>query len=460
MMKKIFLFLFVFSLNANFADAQQTEPFQKGDRIAFTGNSITDGGHYHSYIWLYYMTRFPERKIQIFNAGIGGDATREMARRFDLDVLSRKPNRIFLTFGMNDSGYFEYLQDNADAFAKERVRVSLENYKVIEKKMQALSGVKNVLMTSSPYDETTKGRGNFFPNKSRTMLEIAAFQEKSAKENNWGFIDLNRSMTALNLEGQKQDSTFTLCGGDRIHPDNDGHLVMAYFILKSQGLAGREVADVQIDAARAAVEKSGNCSITNLKAGGSGVSFDYLARSLPFPVDTVARGWGGKKNASDALKIIPFTEEMNREMLSIKGLKQGSYLLTIDGTEIGKWTAADLDKGINLALEVKTPQYRQAADIMALNEKRWEIERQFRTYSAIQFNFFMERGLLYADDERALDTLRKYAHQNPFFGVEFYQTARFKQVRDGWEKQMNELVNIIYSINKPRKHRIEVLPVE
>lgn len=440
--------------------AQQTEPFRKGDRIVFTGNSITDGGHYHSYIWLYYMTRFPENKIQIFNAGIGGDAAREMERRFDLDVLSRKPNRIFLTFGMNDSGYFEYLQDNADAFAKERVRISLENYKRIEKKMQALSGVKNVLMTSSPYDETTKGRGNLFPNKSKTMLEIAAFQERSAKENNWGFIDLNRSMTALNLEGQKKDSTFTLCGGDRIHPDNDGHLVMAYFILKSQGLAGKEVADVQVNAARASVEKSENCSVTNLVARDNKVGFDYLARSLPFPVDTVARGWGGKKSAADALSIIPFTEEMNREILSVKGLKPGDYRLTIDGTEIGKWTAAELGEGINLALEVKTPQYRQAADIMALNEKRWEIERRLRTYSAIQFNFFLERGLLYADDQRAVDTLRKYAHQNPFFGVEFYQTARFKQVRDSWQKEMDALVDIMYTINKPRKHRIEVSAVE
>ncbi len=459
-MKKICLLFFVLTAFTTLSTAQQTEPFRKGDRIVFMGNSITDGGHYHSYIWLYYMTRFPQERIQVFNAGIGGDATREMARRFDLDVLSHKPNRIFLTFGMNDSGYFEYLQDNADAFAKERVCISLENYKLIEKKMQALGGVKNVLMTSAPYDETTRGRGNLFPNKSRTMLEIAAFQEQSAKKNNWGFIDMNRSMTALNLEGQKTDSTFTLCGGDRIHPDNDGHLVMAYFILKSQGLAGREVADVQINAARASVEKSGNSSVTSLTARNNRVSFDYLARALPFPVDTMSRGWGGKKSAADALTIIPFTEDMNREMLTVKGLKAGDYLLTIDGVAIGTWTAADLNQGINLALEVKTPQYRQAADIMALNEKRWEIERRLRTYNAIQFNFFMDRGQLFADDEQAVDTLRKYAHQNPFFGVEFYQTARFKQVRDSWEREMDELVNIIYSINKPRKHRMELIPVE
>lgn len=53
--------------------AQTISPFQEGDRAVFLGNSITDGGHYHSYIWLYYMTRFPEMKLTILNAGIGGN---------------------------------------------------------------------------------------------------------------------------------------------------------------------------------------------------------------------------------------------------------------------------------------------------------------------------------------------------------------------------------------------------
>ena len=36
--------------------------------------------------------------------------------------------------------------------------------------------------------------------------------------------------------------------GDRIHPDNHGNMLMAYFFLKSQGLAGKPVAKVDIDA--------------------------------------------------------------------------------------------------------------------------------------------------------------------------------------------------------------------
>ncbi|MES2810323.1 MAG: hypothetical protein V4619_16940, partial [Bacteroidota bacterium] len=66
--------------------AQKIAPFKAGDRIAFVGNSITDGGHYHSYIWLYYMTRFPNMRITCFNAGIGGDVVGQINNRFEEDV--------------------------------------------------------------------------------------------------------------------------------------------------------------------------------------------------------------------------------------------------------------------------------------------------------------------------------------------------------------------------------------
>ena len=59
-MKRIFLSaLMVSIIGFATAAAQTITPFQKGDRVAIVGNSITDGGHYHSYIWLYYMTHFP-----------------------------------------------------------------------------------------------------------------------------------------------------------------------------------------------------------------------------------------------------------------------------------------------------------------------------------------------------------------------------------------------------------------
>ena len=66
-------------------------------------------------------------------------------------------------------------------------------------------------------------------------------------------------------------------------------MVMAYLYLKAQGFAGREVADVQIDAANAKVLKAGNCEITGLRRNGREISFDYLAEALPYPLDVYKR---------------------------------------------------------------------------------------------------------------------------------------------------------------------------
>ena len=67
-------------------------------------------------------------------------------------------------------------------------------------------------------------------------------QAEVAQKRGWGFVNFNTVMCELNKEIQQSDSTATFCGGDRIHPDKDGHMVMAYLFLKAQGLAGKEVA--------------------------------------------------------------------------------------------------------------------------------------------------------------------------------------------------------------------------
>ena len=66
-------------INCDYLQAQTTIPrFEEGERVVFVGNSITHGGHYHSFIWLYYMTRFPDKPITIMNAGIGGESAWDM----------------------------------------------------------------------------------------------------------------------------------------------------------------------------------------------------------------------------------------------------------------------------------------------------------------------------------------------------------------------------------------------
>jgi lysophospholipase L1-like esterase len=444
------------SLFINFpAFAQQVAPFQEGDRAVFLGNSITDGGHYHSYIWLYYMTRFPDNPVTVLNAGVGGDRVQEMVKRLDEDVFSKRPTVLMVTFGMNDSGYFEYNGDNAEQYGKDRLEECHTNYLQLEKRLQALPNVRIVMIGGSPYDQTAQFENTAFRKKNDVMLQITDFQEASAKKNNWEFVDFNRPMTEMNLEGQKTDPAFTLCGGDRVHPDNDGHMVMAYLFLKAQGFAGREVADMQIDAAKKKIIQAKYCRLSGLKVSPTTVSFDYLAESLPYPLDPIARGWGQKNSQREAMKIVPFMEEMNQELLKVDGLK-GTYRLSIDDITIGEWSAAQLAAGINLAAEYKTPQYKQALAVMYLNEERWDIERRFRDEAWMQFNFFQPRGLLYTYNDEAVRLFNEKAPNDGWLAAktDLLGKAFHPEVREAWQQQMDLLRDKIYTINKPVVRKI------
>src|ERR1700743_3010909 len=122
---------------ATAVNAQTIPAFKAGERVAFLGNSITDGGHYHAYIWMYYMTHFPDMRITCYNVGIGGDNVKQMSDRFEAEVLPKKPTVMTLTWGMNDSGYFEWYKADAKTnYAKWSVDSAEARYALFDKKLK------------------------------------------------------------------------------------------------------------------------------------------------------------------------------------------------------------------------------------------------------------------------------------------------------------------------------------
>ncbi|RYY34720.1 MAG: hypothetical protein EOP46_12485 [Sphingobacteriaceae bacterium] len=456
--KKLLAVIAISLCFAKTISAQTATPFKEGDRVVFLGNSITDGGHYHSYIWLYYMTHFPNMRVTFVNAGIGGDNVLQMGTRLEDDVLSKKPSVLTFTWGMNDTGYFEWFDKNAQENMKKRLAKSYESYNATADKLAQRNDIRKILIFGSPYDSTTKSNPkNFYAGKAGAFAKVIEFQEQSAKDRKWESVDFYHPMLAINKKGQQTDSLFSLTPGDRIHPDNDGHMVMAYLFLKAQGLAGKPVADVAINGNK--VEKSENAAVTNVISNNTGVSFNYLANSLPYAVDTIPHFWGNKKSQAEGLKYVPFTQEFNREMLTVKGLKKGNYKLLIDGQEIGVWDAKQLAAGLNLAEQTWTPQYQQALQIAIMNEERLDIELRFRKYAYIQFDLLKEKGKLFSDDKAALDTVNKYSKNNPFINGnrENYTHAQYKGVRDAWQRQLDVISDEIYKVNKPLKRKIELV---
>ena len=65
-----------------------------------------------------------------------------------------------------------------------------------------------------------------------------------------------------------------------------------------------------------------------------------------------------------------------------------------------------MEDGINLADYPNTPQYQQAMKIMYLNEERFEVENVSENICGQNISFFEKEGLLFADNEKAINKLR------------------------------------------------------
>ncbi|MHB8206412.1 SGNH/GDSL hydrolase family protein [Mucilaginibacter sp.] len=461
MHRKIYLQLLFLFLFFNSYSQSKVQPFVKGDRVVFMGNSITDGGHYHSYIWLYYMTHFPNMRIECFNAGIGGDVSKQMLERIDNEVFAKKTTVMTLTFGMNDTGYQLFPVAKADSLYQLKINTSLTSFKQIAALLKQHPEIKKIMIGSPPYDETSKIKTTPLLGKNKAMLLIVNAEKLTAKDNNWGFIDFNEPMMLINKREQQIDSLFTMERPDRIHPTNDGQMVMAYLFLNAQGLAGSKVADISVDTKNGRIDKQENCKLTGVAVNNSGIQFNYLANSLPYPLDTILGGFGRpQRTQAQALQLVPFTDDYNQELLQVKGLNKANiYILRIDNKIVGQWDGNAFEKGINLALITATPQYQQALAIMHLNEERWEIERRLREYYWIHYSILKPKGMLFNDSEATMDSLQKYAKKDFFVAatIPTYQKARFKSVRDAWQKEMDLLTDQIYLINKPVEHHFEII---
>lgn len=439
--------------------AQQIKPFKSGDRVAFVGNSITDGGHYHSYIWLYYMTRFPDQKMWMGNFGIGGDTNVEILKRLQGDVLDKQPTVITFTFGMNDSGYQEHNSDTAKVFADHKVATAIDLYHKIETKLLAFPSARIVQIGTSPYDQTARLEGFLWQNKNDAIVRMIDAQRASAAKNGWEFIDFNEPMVQLNTEKQATDSAFTICGKDRIHPDNDGHMYMTYLFLKAQGMEGKPVARVSVDAKKGETLVSENCRISNLVRNKTELSFDYLANALPYPLDTIARGGGFTRPQSLIKQLVPrFQELYNNEQLCVKGLK-GSYALLIDETVIDTLSAEALSTGVNLSDYCNTPQYQQALKIMTLNEDRWDMERRIRDWAWVKYDYFLLKGMPDPTTKEAEQRFIKDKKDNWWLAsrTDIYNKMKHDEIVLACENYIRSLVDSMYKLNKPITHRVRLI---
>ena len=333
--------------------------FRTGDRWSVVGDSITHHGSYYAWIYLYELTRFPNRELTVENCGISGDSAAGAVQRYAWDIQPTRPTVASVMLGMNDVDRDAYADGPATPDLLRRRDVALANYRQsLEQLVRQLQRdhARVLLVTPSPFDELLAGASQpNHPGVSAALAGCARFMRELAERTGAAVIDVQGAMLALNARIHAHDPGCTLIGPDRVHPGIPGHFVMAYLFLRAQH-APATVARLAVDASTSSAAPA-NAKITGLVAEETTLEFDCLEDALPYPVPEEAR---------PALDWVPFEAELNQEILQVSGLKPGRYALSIDGEDAGCFPAAALQAGINLAELASTPQLRQAREVLSL----------------------------------------------------------------------------------------------
>ncbi len=430
------------------AQPTSARQFRSGDSVCMVGDSITHGGSYHKYIYLFYATRFPDVKFDIYNCGIGGDTSWGIQSRVDSDILIHKPTISSIMLGMNDINIWLY---NGDKTKPEDIAKQNELIEKYAKNMDTLAsrlkeaGSELIFITPSIYDDTAKLQGHSCTGANEGLGKCAEKVRALAKKYNAPVVDFYAPMKTINLAQQKTNSEFTLVGGDRVHPGDVGHFVMAYEFLKAQKMP-LLVNKVIIDAGMPKKVKVENTEICFIKITDDTIKFKLHDRALPFPVEN---------NAKKALELVPFMAEMNQQILQIKNRPAGNYEILIDDQIVDTASSKQLAVGINLAENVNTPMYKQALEVADLNNQRWRKEKDI-IRNIIAKEFYAAKAGIDVNNFKAMKTylladLEKHKGKESYSwvksGVDSY--IENKPNMDKVQKEIAELTAAIYEKNKP-----------
>ncbi len=449
------LFLAFFTFSALCARAQEPV-FKTGDRICFVGNSITYNGGFFHQIALYYATHYPELKLDIINCGVPGNVAGQVIARMDSDVLVNKPTVAVVKLGMNDVDKTLYTAQAAGqpGIAQKRQQaldIYRKNYEIIINTLLKYK-CRVILQTPTIYDETAALADVKLPGRNGALKICAGYVKGFGAKYGLKVVDYWTLMLEVNKKYQAADSTRTIIGPDRVHPGAIGHFIMGYEFLRSTE-EKPIISSVVLDANHRTAPLVISGAISAVKLNITGASFDLKENALPFPV---------ARDAQPALALVPFTKVLNQETLKVTNLMTGAYSLRIDGTPIGLFSNEQIAVGINLSEYPLTPQNVQAAKILTLFQRYWQLEAKVRYIKALEAGRMNARNYSAAGAEEFFKTrlagvkdTASATYKNLISFQKDYMPVKRQQAE--MMAKMQELHNTIYIENKPTNHHFELI---
>ncbi len=210
-------------------DLENATRIQKPKRIVFFGDSITAFRGELNVASMRLAKEFPD--VEMINAGVGGHNTNDGRSRFQRDVLDKKPDVVFFSFGTNDAAIDTWKQETEPRIDLDTYLANLLYFAQEIRKIGAIP----VFFTPPPMFMTEKLAGyyNFEPyisNGFNFVLEryIPAAKALLAKENVVVF-----DIYSLFMEkGKESPDGFNSLLLDGMHPNDDGQKIIADEMLK------------------------------------------------------------------------------------------------------------------------------------------------------------------------------------------------------------------------------------
>jgi acyl-CoA thioesterase-1 len=166
------------------------------------------------------MLRARAVDVEVINAGVGGNTTADALRRFDNDVLAKKPHHVVLMFGLNDSWIDE---------GRTTSRLSVEEYRQNLQRMSVMltaRGISVTLMTPNP------AIAPVYPSERNRTLKAYVDVVRSLARNEGApsdLIDVYQRFAELAIEGADLNDYFT----DGMHPNPAGQQIIADMLAES-----------------------------------------------------------------------------------------------------------------------------------------------------------------------------------------------------------------------------------
>ena len=204
-------------------------------RVAFIGDSITAAGTWIAHVYDHYLKHFPEADIRFYNTGISGGSARSALMYFDDNIMVYRPTHAVIMLGMNDVWRDNYDVDAEGCYLNQNTARWLEALTRYEMGMRELTarlqahGVQLTFITPTCYDESTLPRSLDKVGCDAALEYAGELSRRLACETGSDFVNFHAPLRLLN-------AAKNVIRDDRVHPVDEGHVLMARLFLHAQGL--------------------------------------------------------------------------------------------------------------------------------------------------------------------------------------------------------------------------------